>query len=136
MSRAAVYNLLVGDTQLSALGITASTIFSVASMDTAPRTQPFVVLRWSNLNVRWNMANQRGKQNLQVWAHDHGGDYGRIVSVLDRVFDILTNASHIVGSDGYIMTQADWRGESEDLKDDGLKTITRNSAWEIVSRKQ
>lgn len=135
MSRAAVYSLLVGDTQLSALGITASTVYSGNTVDALPVNKPAVILAWGPTFTRWEMAGKKGKQLLTVWAHDHGGSYERINLILDRVKEILESSFHIIGADGLIMTQADYRGESDDLQDDGLKTLTRNSAWEIITRK-
>jgi len=133
MSRAAVYSLLVGDTELSALGITASTIFASNAVDTVTAS-PFLVLRWEEQTARWGIANQRGKQLLTVWAHDRTGDYSRINAILKRVETILTLALHVPGTDGMTLTQCEWRGESSDLYDDGFKTITRNSAYDVVSR--
>jgi hypothetical protein len=133
VSRAAVYALLSGDTQLSALGITPATIYSANAIDDAER-KPFVMLRWEETQSRWGLRNSPGKQVLTVWAHDQSGSYARINLILERVREILSESFHIVGADGRILTQADWRGDSADLWDDGFRTITRNSAYDIVSR--
>lgn len=135
MSRAAVYSLLIGDTQLSAEGITANTVYAGNTVDSLPANGPAVVLSWGPTLTRWEMAGQKGKQLLTVWAHDKSGGYERINRILDRVKEILESSFHVAGADGLIMTQADYRGESDDLQDDGLKTLTRNSAWEIITRK-
>lgn len=133
MSRAAVYSLLVGDTQLSALGIDAGSVFSNHGTDDPPR-KPFMILRWEETQARWGLRNSPGKQVLTIWVHDQSGSYGRINLVLKRVQEILANAFQVEGSDGRVLTQADWRGDSADLWDDGFRTITRNSAYDIVSR--
>lgn len=135
MSRAAVYSLLVGDTTLSALGITAATIFTSNSIDDAPETSPFVIIRWEETQTRWGLAGSPGPTSMTLWAHDHGGSYARINAILQRCKEILDAAVHVAGSDGYVLTLADWRGTSPDLVDDGFKTITRNHAWVVLSRK-
>lgn len=132
-ARASVYSLLVGDTTLSALGYTASTIYPSQAPDT-PSTMPFIVLRWEEQTSRWGIKNEPGKQVLTIWCHDKGGSYDRINAGLNRVKEILEVAVHVDGADGVTLTQADWRGNSADLYDDGFKTITRNSAYDVVSR--
>jgi len=130
-----VYSLLVGDTELSALGIGASNIFPSNATDDPPATQPFLFIRWEETSPRWGLSNSPGKTSMSLWAHDHGGSYNRINLILERCKEILEAASHVVGSDGYILTQVDWRGASGDLVDDGYKTLTRNHGYEVVSRK-
>lgn len=134
-ARAAVYSLLVGDSTLSALGIGVSNIFSSNGTDDPPADQPFLFIRWGLTQTRWGVANQPGKTFMELWAHDHGGSYARINAILERCKEILEPATHVVGSDGYVLTQVDWRGTSEDLVDDGYKTLTRNHGYEVVSRK-
>lgn len=134
MSHAAVYSLLVGDTQLSAQGIQASTVFASNAMDSLPRESPSIILHWGPRDNKWGLRDSPGKTLLTVWVHDRGGSYDRINVILKRVRQILSSSFHVVGSDGETLTQADWRGDSDDLKDDGYKTITKNSLYEIVSR--
>lgn len=132
--RAAVYGLLVGDTTLSALGITAGTIFPTNTIDDAPRDTAFLVVRWEETTPRWGLSGSPGATDLTLWAHDHGGSYARINAILKRCKEILEPAAHVAGSDNQVLTQADWRGDSADLYDDGYRTLTRNSAWKIISR--
>jgi hypothetical protein len=133
VSRAGVYTLLVGDTALSAMGVTAGTVIQDNAVDTMRQT-PFVVLRWEEVTPRWALAGSRGKQVLTVWAHDRGGDYTRINAVLDRIKEIFIPVEHFAGADGRTITQLDWRGESADLYDDGFKTLCRNHAYDVVGR--
>ena len=133
MSRAAAYALLVGDSELSALGVTAQTVIANNAVDTM-REIPFVVLRWEEVQTRWGKAGSRGKQRLTVWAHDRSGDYTRINTVLDRIKVLYEPVQHLVGVDGRTITQFDWVGESADLYDDGFKTICRNHAYDVVGR--
>lgn len=134
-ARAAVYELLVGDTELSADGITVATIFPSNATDDPPRNTPFLFIRWAEQTPRWGMSGQPGKTRMELWAHDHGGSYVRINRILQRCKEILDEAIHVTGADGYVLTQANWRGASPDLVDDGYKTLTRNHGYEVVSRK-
>lgn len=133
MSRSAVYSALVGDTQLSALGIGASEIYASNSMDELPRDKPAIILRWEDVTAPWR--GQRGVQRLTIHAHDATRTYDRINKILDRTKEILEPLTHVSGVDGYVLTQMDWRGESGELYDDGFKTNTRYALWDVVARK-
>ena len=77
---------------------------------------------------------RKGPERVTVWLHSKGRDYGPIDDGLEVVKYVLEDAVHLLGGDGWILTQADWRGDSQDLFDDGYGTITKNSAFDVVSR--
>jgi hypothetical protein len=124
-AREAVYSLLTGDAELQSLGITEASVWNIESVDNPARVKPFVVTAWADVPRPTHPAARR--RNLLVWAHDEGGDYSRIDSILERVRQLLTGVTHFGG-----ITQVDWEGASGDLYDDGFHTITRNSGFRVI----
>lgn len=66
-------------------------------------------------------------QNAQIWAHDQPGSYQRIDSLLAAVRAALVGPVALPGA-----IACRWQGDSQDLADDGLGTITRNSAFVFI----
>jgi len=73
--RALIYQAIIGDVQLNALGIVDDSSFAV-DVDT-PQSRPFLQLRWGINEVGMNHTAVT-RRNLTIWAHDTPGDYGRI----------------------------------------------------------
>lgn len=130
MSRAAIYTALKADAEID-YAAPGYGCYQNNSVDTPPEAQ-FLILRW--LDTTPGPTKSRGPVTLQVWAHDHSGSYAVIDKMLARVRDILTAMTHVDGADGKTVTCVDWTGESQDLYDDGFRTITRNAAFTVVSR--
>jgi hypothetical protein len=66
-------------------------------------------------------------QNAELWAHDQPGSYARIDAILAAVRGALVGQVALPGA-----VACRWQGDSQDLADDGLGTITRNSAFRLV----
>lgn len=129
MSRAAIYDALKNDAQIAAVA-PGYGCYPNNAVDT-PGDDQFLILRW--LDVSPGVVKGRGPRSLQVWAHDHSGSYGVIDDMLKRVTEILLDMQQVQGADGFTVTQVDYNGESQDLYDDGFRTITRNVAFTVVS---
>lgn len=131
-ARASVQALLEGEltpgARLRDLGF--ETAYGSNAVDT-PTEEMFLIVRWEDQTPQFG---NRGPQRLTVWAHSKDRDYSPIDLALGVVKDLLGGATHLAGADGWILTQADWRGDSQDLYDDGFGTITRNSGFDVVSR--
>ena len=127
-SRAALQGLIEDDAALNGLGFTRA--YGSQAADT-PDEERFVIIRWQERNVAFG---NRGVQRVTIWFHDRDQDYAVIDKAIERTKDILAAATHVAGADGWILTQADWRGDSQDLIDDGFRTQTRNTAFDVASR--
>lgn len=130
-----MFNILATDPVLnSTYKIDIDRIWPAQAMDTAPRTGPFLILRWEEETTTFN---QFGKSEvLTVWAHqarERSTDFVPLVGILRRVTAVLTGAISVVGEDGTIST-IDYQGMSPDLNDEGYKTITKNAAYKVLSR--
>lgn len=137
-----IYNLITTDTQLNALGINAASTFTGNTLDT-PQIRPFCVLRWSLVNPGLRQTREGGGLNefpvnqriLQVWVHDewNAGDYTRIDRSLFRLRTLLTSVEGaFTGEPGTRLTAINWEGDSEDLSDDMMRTITRNAQFRLT----
>lgn len=128
-ARAAVYTLLHDDPTVISLG--AAQVYAANAVDSPPE-ECFVVIKWEDTD---RVYGNRRTCYVAVWVHDRNRDYSRIGDVLQRVEDLLTSTVHLVGEDGWTLTQADWLGQGPDLYDGGYETCTRYSNFTIVSRK-
>jgi len=127
-ARAAVQSLLQDDTDLLALGV--QTVYASNAVDT-PEEDCFLVVRWESTTAAFKTT---GSDRVSIWAHDKNRDYGRINEALRRIKNLLTEAVHVEGADGWTMTLAEWNGEGPDLLDGGFDTVTRYSDFTVVSR--
>lgn len=133
MSKAAVYQLIEDDTQLTSLGLATDAVQLAGSMDT-PLQRPFIAIQWQEMPQGLSWDRPYGPRRLTIWVHDTPGDYQRIDSIITRLKKLLTESVHVAGADGLTLTQCDWRGDSADLQDDGHDTFTRNSSFDVVAR--
>jgi hypothetical protein len=133
--RSLVFSTLTTDTYLNSLGFTPANVFTTHDEDT-PQARPFMILRWGRTDVGLNDEPAGIRSNLRrlmVWVHDNPGDFDLIELSLDRVRTVLTGMSGAwTGTVGKYVGQIKWDGDSDDLRDDVVGTITRNSSFTIV----
>lgn len=136
MGRVAMMELLSTDATLNALGINANHIWPNFALDISPRQDGiFLILRWGGVSSRF--GDPGGTRSVRVWAYQAiqlGTDYANIDKVLGAVTDLLTGTIHYTGTDGSAITAADFRGYSEDLKDQGYDAIARNAEFTVLCR--
>jgi hypothetical protein len=126
MMRELVRAAIIGDSVLNGLGITGANSFAV-DVDTPP-TRPFLQLRWGRNDVGLDVVTRR---NLVVWVHDQPGDYTiHIDPIIYRLRPLLAGLEGQSNGLGHLIA-AEWTGDSEDLTDDGHKTITRNVSFSL-----
>lgn len=133
-ARAAVFTLLTTDSILNGLGIDDNHCWPAQALDNPIRTGPFLVLRWEETSVEFGTFGQR--EVLTVWAHcpkEMSNDFVPLIAILKRVVFLLLSAEHLPGADG-IVTKVDYNGMSPDLRDEGFSTITKNAAFQVLSR--
>jgi hypothetical protein len=131
---------IVNDPTLTDLGFIEDAIFGTHSIDT-PQIRPLIVLRWQASNPGFTDAQGGSalshwpinQQLLQVWVHDNPGDYTRIDQSLNRLRALLTSveAMNVGGPTEWLHTIV-WEGDSDDLSDDMLRTITRHSQYRLT----
>lgn len=95
--------------------------------------RPFLQLRWGQNNVGLDVVTRR---NLVIWVHDEPGDYSvKIDPILFRLRTLLPTLEGASNGLGHVVA-VEWTGDSEDLADDGHKTITRNTSFSLVGSGQ
>lgn len=123
---------LINDPTLNGLGIDDDNAFAV-DVDT-PELRPFLQLRWGR-NDSALSKTQIGRRTLALWVHDQPGDYGRIDSIILRLRTLLPTLVGQTNGLGYLIA-VEWTGDSEDLADDGHRTITRHADFVLVGSGQ
>lgn len=118
-------------TTLSAAGpvtaiVPSVRIISSGALTGRPNATPFLVVRVMPL-TRELAEGVAHSQNAEIWAHDQPGSYARIDNVLAAVRAALVGQVALPGA-----VACRWQGDSGDLADDGLGTISRNSAFRCI----
>lgn len=134
--RTFIYDLVVGDTILNAFGINADSTFLDHNLDT-PQVRPLCILRWQSVSPGFSSGDLSivNRRVLTVWVHDDKarGQYDRIDGSLKRLRDILTNVRGVnVGESGAWLSEIHWDTDSDDLRDDALRTIMRYSQFTLT----
>lgn len=128
--RTRLYQAIIADATLNGLGITDSSSFAV-DVDT-PSNRPFLQLRWGRNDEGLDSVTRR---NLVIWVHDQPGDYTKIDSIILRLRALIPGLVAQPSANGWLMG-AEWAGDSEDLVDDGHRTIARNTSFVLVGSGQ
>lgn len=134
-ARAAVFSLLTTDHDLREFGLTEDTVFSNHAIDGSPRFSYFAILKWSNTITGVGGARVRNLEVVLHRAKDIGTDFGDIDNMIERIISVLTEATHVVGDDGWSLTMCRFIGIGSDLTDSGYNTITRGVSFDTLSRK-
>jgi hypothetical protein len=120
--RQLIFSRITSDNELQALGFDQDNVFTTHDLDT-PQRRPLMILRWQNVVLGVGPVNQR---LLQVWVHDRPSDYERIDQTLKRLRTLISSLEAVrLGNGATGLHTAIWEGDSDDLRDDEVRTITR-----------
>lgn len=135
-----VFEKITTDPEMIALGFDADSVFTQHSVDT-PQVRPFIVMRWQATNTGFTTANGGAsfskfpinQRILQVWVHDVPADYALIDQSLKRLRALLTGVegANVGGPNDWLHTII-WEGDSDDLSDDEVRTITRHAQFRLT----
>jgi hypothetical protein len=134
MSRDAIYQLLSGDSELQSYQAGGIEVMGSARTDSPKRTKVFIVLGYRETPKAFG---QVGAQECVVWVHqakELARSYQLIDQILNRAVEVITSATHVMGNDGWEMSSASWLGNSADLIDESLATLTKNASFRVASR--
>lgn len=140
MSRAAVYDALVANAQLIAMGFDVNSILVNYDGDQRPTDEMFMVLSWGPEAVELrgdDGQTMRKTRPLDIWVHcyrEFSTDFVRIDNTFKIIDGLLSSMVQVPGADGYTLTMAEFTTASRDLKDDTYQTICRSSSYKILSR--
>ena len=128
--RTLIYQAIIGDSALNGFGITGPSAFAV-DVDT-PGARPFLQLRWGRNSEGLDVSTRR---DLVIWVHDEPGDYTRIDAIIFRLRSLIPSLVPSTDANGWLQG-VEWTGDSEDLIDDGHRTIARNTGFTLVGSGQ
>lgn len=143
MSRSAVFSAITSNASLNAVGIDEDSVFHNYSLEQRPvPTGPFMILRWESQDAPAfrddDLGDVKSPVRLIIWTHfplEETNDFSRIDEVMDLCDSSLRSVKDVAGVDGYTVTCIRATGRSGDFKDDGFQTITKNSGYEVLSRR-
>lgn len=130
MMRELIFQAIITDATLNGLGITDDSSFAV-DVDT-PSQRPFLQLRWGRNDEGLDSVTRR---NLVIWVHDQPGDYTEIDAIILRLRALIPALVAQPNVNGWLVG-AEWAGDSEDLVDDGHRTIARNTSFVLIGSGQ
>lgn len=99
---------------------------SGAVVDTPAR--PFAEIRFGGVFPGLGRVKRR---RLEVWIHDEEGDYERIDHIIGLVKDVLDGAEHVFYENVELIS-SEWKGDSTDLFDDGYRTNTKSTGFDVI----
>lgn len=139
MARAAIYDALLADSRLVALGLDTTSLLVNYDGDQRPNDETFVVLGWGDDSIvlRGDDNFTRGFKSLTIWVHIYrelSTDFTRIGDIIDIIDDILTNMIHVDGADGHTVSMVEKAGRSRDMRDDAYQTICQSASYRVLSR--
>lgn len=141
MARAAILDLLRGDTQLATLGGTGFVVEAQFSYDQRPNDAgAFIVICWRHTDFDEDVQ-ENAEQHFDLYVHipvTVSTDFGRIDVILDRVdeiFKAVEDNPPMVGGDGQQLNYVGFEGRSMDMTDEGYQTICRQASYLALSCK-
>jgi hypothetical protein len=140
VSRAVVYDAIVNEPDLIALGFDTDSVLVGYDGEQRPSDKMFMVLRWEQQDVTFRGDDSqiaRGPWHLTIWVHmyrEFSTDFVRIDDVIDILDRILVEIVDMAGGDGRSVSVIEPEGHSRDLRDDGYQTICRSASYRVLSR--
>jgi hypothetical protein len=141
MARAAILDLLRGDTQLATLGGTGFVVEAQFSYDQRPNDQgAFIVICWRHTDFDEDIQ-ENAEQHFDLYVHIPvaiSTDFGRINAILDQVdviFHAVEDNPPVVGGDGQQLNFVGFEGRGMDMTDEGYQTICRQASYMALSCK-
>ena len=133
--RAAVLDLLRGDSQLATLGGTGFVVEAQFSYDQRPNDRgAFIVIVWRHTDFDDDMQ-ENAEHHFDLYVHipvSVSTDFVRIDNIIDRVDEIFKNvedAPSVLGGDGWQLNFIGFEGRSMDMTDEGYQTICRQASY-------
>lgn len=103
---------------------------SRGSLTDRPDEMPFGVVAFSVESP--GLASIR-RIAVDVYVHDERGSYLLVDSALDNVERVCQEMVHVKTARAEIL-QVEYSGRSGDLEDDGFRTMTRYSSFQIIGK--
>lgn len=133
MSSGKIYQSLTDDAELQTLCGGTDFVFPDYTMESAPRDQAFVVLRWGGQDITRGI--RRGPVDLTVWANqarEDSTDFTLLNQILKRVQTVLEAIDDAPGADGIRVLDVSFQGNGGNLYDPGFQTIAKNSLYRVL----
>lgn len=131
--------LLNADSQLATLLGTGTRIAESHSWGTKPLPRPkdgyWLSITFEEMSMSAVSSIAKGPRNVTIAVHhpwEIDRDFDTLVSILNRVDEILLPVEQGKGTDGIRVTQIKRRGRSGNAEDEGWQTITRTATYGVL----
>jgi hypothetical protein len=131
--------LLSADSQLATLLGTGTRIAESQSWGTTPLPRPkdgyWLSVTFEEMSMSAVTSIAKGPRNLTIAVHhpwEIDRDYGTLVSILNRVDEILLPVEQGKGTDGIRVTKIKRRGRGRPTEDEGWQTITMTTTYGVL----
>lgn len=107
-------------------------IYQSTSLDSAPKTFPFIMYRATSETPRFRGDDGDAVRatGYMIFCHDVPGDYLRIDEMLGELYRLFADTRD--GASSIVRSQ--WIEVSDDLRDDDLGTITKYARILVLTR--
>lgn len=113
--------------------IPAASVYGAGSLMKPPENKPFLVIRMGTEDP--GPFPGVVVAHAVLWVHDEPGDYLRIGQALAAARRALLGTEPRLGQVVQVgAVGCRWMGDSEDLSDPDLGTITRNSTYDLLGK--
>lgn len=132
--RAALRTLLGTDPEINQLGWLLESFYAESAPDSPPRDQRWAVIAFEP-DIR--AFTEVSALQAQVWFYqpvEMGRDYGAIDLALLQARTLVSNAEHVSGQDGWVLSAATWRGDSAGLMDREVNCMMRYARFSVAGR--
>lgn len=106
-------------------------VHAAGSLTGSPKVRPFIVINVGQDVPELNDGDAPAwsKRSASIWVHDDPGSYDRIDDIIVAIRTALVGQ---VAQPGAIAIT--WDGDSDQLADDMMGTIVRNTNYQLVGR--
>ena len=107
-------------------------IFQSTSLDSAPKTFPYILYRATSDvdRLRGDDGDMVRSTGYMIFCHDTPGDYLQIDQMLAELYRLFADTND--PSEGVVRSH--WVDLSDDLRDDDLGSITKYARIEVLTR--
>lgn len=127
--RQTVFALYTNDALLNDIGFNTDNVYPNWTPD-AHAGDLFLVLRWGVVAPGIARVN---RPDLSCWVYNRQPDYVPIIGALDRIRILLATLAGTRINDTEAVVDVEFRGDSDDLYDDGYRAYVRYSNHTITA---
>lgn len=129
--RGLLFNQITSSPTVLVAGLPPLQVFAASALEERPADPPFAVVRFGTTG---RGMGKIVRAHADIWVHDEPGSYVRIDNILAAIRGTLDGVNHLADGVGNEIISAEWTSDSGDLIDQGYRTITKNTGYDLIGR--